>query len=271
MRGTHADRSARQPSPACDSGKGGRKRWGCPRLGARRDHATRPGGDQETGRGRHNLPARPARSRGGQSAPDALNAGAEYNRRTPMRALWCWLAANSSPLTVVLTFLAVVVAAVYAGLTWRLARAARDQAGAARVQAEASRMAANAAADQAHSTRLIFEAAHRPYLQVEMDRRMSFFVRPDFFRLWFTLRNHGPLPAILADRHLTVRVDGRLVVERPPAPTDSDRALFAGDEIPFQFDQIPPGAGALVETLAGVEVDFAVGYRGLNKIPASRG
>lgn len=176
-----------------------------------------------------------------------------------MRALWCWLAANSSPLTVVLTFLAVVVATVYAALTWRLARAATDQAG-------ASRKAADAAADQALSTRLIFEAAHRPYLQVEMDG-VSFFTRPDRFLLWFTAKNHGPLPAILTDYHLTVKVDGRLIVERRREPTESNRALFAGDDFPFRFEEPPSGVSGLIEQSAGVEVDFAVGYRGFNNTP----
>jgi hypothetical protein len=66
---------------------------------------------------------------------------------------WAWIKANHEPLTVVVTFLGVLVAWRYVVLTRRLAEAANVQAGAAREQAEAGRIAANAAAEQARVTR----------------------------------------------------------------------------------------------------------------------
>jgi hypothetical protein len=78
----------------------------------------------------------------------------------------------------------------------------------------------------AESTRLIFEAAHRPYLQVLMYRGGSFFFEADFYRFHYSIKNHGPVPAILTERHLIVRMDGQEVVRRPVPPAIISQANF---------------------------------------------
>lgn len=86
---------------------------------------------------------------------------------------WCWVQRNHDVLQtlgawagVIVASAGVIVAIRYVILTRRLAQAANVQAGAARV-------AADAAAAQAESTRLIFEAAHRPYLESPITGRVS--------------------------------------------------------------------------------------------------
>jgi multidrug efflux pump subunit AcrA (membrane-fusion protein) len=203
--------------------------------------------------------------------------------------LWYWINDNHEVLQTVGSWVAaaialagVIAAFSYVRLTRRLAEQAKAAGESARVQADAalkqaeaslqgaqaSRKGAEAAAEQANITRQIFEAAHRPYLQIEMDRESSFFEDPDFFRLLFTLKNHGPVPAILAERQVTVKEEGQLVAERRPAPTDSNRALFAGEEeIAFRFERMRPGSSTRDRQRPGIEVDCTVGYRAPNNIP----
>ncbi len=165
-----------------------------------------------------------------------------------LHTLWYYLTSYSNALTalagivgVVVAFLGVVVAAVYAGLTWRLAKVARTQAeqgkilaesakrqaDAALEQAAASHRAAQAAAEQAHVTRQMFEASHRPYLEVQIEQR-SFYLRPDFFGLFLSVKNHGPVPAILLGWRAHIQTAERLTVHQQP-PTDEGLCVFPGN------------------------------------------
>lgn len=174
---------------------------------------------------------------------------------------WCWVQRNHDVLQtlgawagVIVASAGVIVAIRYVILTRRLAQAANVQAGAARV-------AADAAAAQAESTRLIFEAAHRPYLQVVMDRTSSFFYEADFYRFHYTVENHGAVPAILTERHLIVRVDGQEVLRLQPAP--ESRAIFPGDEPRLDWDQFQHGRPQQTPQVP-IEVECTVRYRGLS-------
>ncbi len=197
-----------------------------------------------------------------------------------IRTLWYLLTSYSSALTAlaslvgaVLTFLAVVVATVYARLTSRLAQAAKAQAIAAKDQAEASvkqadasRVGAEAAADQARSTRLIFEAAHRPYLEVRLDPS-SFYIGPDLYRLDVTVKNHGPVPAILDRWQAVIRKAREKVAGIGPELLE--RCVFPDVEVPLQMASHPmaftPGLPPGEVTEVGVEID--VTYRGFHAAP----
>lgn len=179
-----------------------------------------------------------------------------------LRTLWYYLTSYSSALTalaslvgVVLTFLAVVVAAVYAFLTWQLAKAAK-------IQADASLKGAEAAGQQAKATQLIFEAAHRPYLDVVI-QPWSFYARPDFFDFAFLLTNKGPVPAILVACHAIVRLEGAVVAERPPDQRDAAVALFPGgepEELVFKR-----GSGQIIPLQGNLELECRVEYRGFHE------
>jgi hypothetical protein len=176
---------------------------------------------------------------------------------------WCWVQRNHDVLQTLGAWAGVIVAAAGVVVAIRYVILTRRLAEAAHVQATASRIAAQAGEAQAQSTRLIFEAAHRPYLQVALHGDSSFFFKPDFYRFFYTVKNHGPIPAILADRHLTVRMSGQEVLQLPPAAAVATRAIFPGGEIRVEwelFQQGKPQEWPLVP----VEVECTVRYRGLS-------
>jgi xanthosine utilization system XapX-like protein len=185
---------------------------------------------------------------------------------------WTWIKANHEPLTVVVTFLGVLVAWRYVVLTRRLAETANVQAGAARDQAQASRLGADAAADQAQASRAgaeaaadqariarqIFEAAHRPYLSVAV--KQLFYGDMSNFRILFAVKNHGPVPATLKEWRAEIRVANVGSVQRGPQAADAGICIFpdATEEMEFQA---PGGWGGVVRPLPeGFEIDFSVEY-----------
>src|SRR5262245_20393625 len=160
-------------------------------------------------------------------------------------SLWYWIQANSGGLTVVVTFLGVLVAGVYAFLTRRLARTA------ARQVEETGR--------QADVTQQMFEASHRPYVEIDIERA-SYVYRDDHFRLRFNLKNHGQVPATLIAWTASITTLGR-------ARILSDRLPDRGDEAICVF----PGRDTLLDHQQGtgpeqagpeVEIHVTVQYSG---------
>jgi hypothetical protein len=200
--------------------------------------------------------------------------------RIPMsiRTLWYYLTSYSNALTalasllgVVTAFLGVLVAAAYAFLTWRLAQAAKvqaeqatvlvesakKQADAALVQAEASRKGAEAAVEQARVTRKIFEAGHRPYVEVWLDSG-SFWTNPEFFRLHVKLKNHGPVPADIIKWQAVFRTGSETVGGF--GPEDELLSVFPDRE---QTLEARVGADAPEGRPPGpMEIELNVRYRG---------
>jgi len=111
---------------------------------------------------------------------------------------WAWIKANHEPLTVVVTFLGVLVAWRYVVLTQRLAEAAKEQA-------EASKLAAQASADQARTTRLLFEA-QQPFVRIEShhDFITGETSKAHDHRFTFSLENNGSVPAVVTGWHLGI-------------------------------------------------------------------
>ncbi len=177
---------------------------------------------------------------------------------------WCWVLDNHDVLQTLAAWLGalvalagVIVAGRYVVLTRRLAQAANTSAEAARTQAEVSRQGAEAAADQARSTRLIFEAAHRPYLEVQLDPN-SFFVTFEFRRLLLTVTNHGPVPALLENWEARFR-QGPNAVGRSRTP-EPGLCVFPGRAAPLRDEagQGPEQPGP------DVDVEIEVTYRGFH-------
>jgi len=174
---------------------------------------------------------------------------------------WAWIKANHDPLTVVVTFVGVLVAWRYVLLTRRLAEAANVQAVAAREQAHAGRIAAQAAAEQASITRQIFEASHRPVVGLQM-HDSNFFEAPEIYRLDFDAENFGQVPAILTESRLIVRRDAEVLVDRKVP--GRGRCIFPGEETDLRFagPQDSRGQG----TRDVVDVEVTVSYTGFDDV-----
>jgi hypothetical protein len=151
----------------------------------------------------------------------------------------------------------VIVAIAYAILTRKLADAANDQASASKAAAEASRRGAEAAAAQARTTQQIFEAAHRPYVEVWLDSG-SFWTSPEFFRLYVKLKNHGPVPADIIRWQAVFRIKDEIVGGFGPADEllsvfpDREQTLEGRVGVDAPEGQ-PPGP---------MEVELNIKYRG---------
>lgn len=170
--------------------------------------------------------------------------------------LWRWLTAGSNATAVsalaavagVLVGIAlVIVAAVYARLTRRLARAARRQADLTNAIAQETQR-------QADVGRQIFEAAHRPYIEVTLED--AFFVRGDLYRARFEMTNHGALPAVGITWTVTISHEGQEIATEG---STAMRVLFPGGARVFVVDtgpeteEIEPPPGL---TTIAVEVQY---------------
>lgn len=138
----------------------------------------------------------------------------------------------------------------------RYVRLTRDLARAANVQAEQARTSASAAADQAHISRQIFEAAHRPSIEVMVDFNAArFFQNADNYTFPFRLHNHGSVPAILVGWRGTVRVTGHTEVLGPQR--DAGYAIFPSRPMDLNFSNVHGPQGP---TNAGADIEIAVQY-----------
>ncbi len=175
-----------------------------------------------------------------------------------MTALWRWLnaggnAAAVSALAAVAGILvgvaAVIVAAVYAALTRRLASAVKRQA-------DLTDNIARETQRQAEVSRQIFEAAHRPYIEVTLED--AFFVRPDLYRARFAMTNRGAVPAVGVAWTVTISHDEREIATRGSSGT---HVLFPGGGRIFS---VGTGSGG-IETPAGLTtIAVEVRYGGVS-------
>lgn len=94
--------------------------------------------------------------------------------------------------------------------------------------AESAKRQAGAAAEQASVTRQMFEASHRPYLAVEVQRR-SFYISPEHFGLFVTVTNYGAVPAILLGWRARLQTPEEFTAHDEP-PTEQGLCVFPGKD-----------------------------------------
>ena len=164
-----------------------------------------------------------------------------------MCGLWTWIGDNSGALSAVaalagvtLALAGVIVATAYAVLTRRLAAAAVRQAEETRRQADLTDQIATETARQAQTSRQIFEAAHRAYLELLFETETAFFVDTDFYRFWFEIKNHGPLPAVGISWLIRISRAGTLAITRE---SEVSRVIFPGEERPIRCEGTRHGGG----------------------------
>ena len=170
-----------------------------------------------------------------------------------MTGLWRWITENKDALTAVgtvagavVTLVVVVVAAIYAVFTRRLVSAARTQA--------------EASLKQAQVTQRMFEASHRPYLNVQPSRML--FLGRENFVFAFSLRNRGSLPAALVGWHATLSRNGETVAERRRDEADAGVTIFPGYSHEIEF-QLGSGSGVVEPPPSSLEIEVVVEYRGV--------
>ena len=96
-----------------------------------------------------------------------------------------------------------------------------------------------AAREQAQVTRQIFEASQRPFLEITWIV-YSFIKDRDRFNLRWSVKNHGPVPAVLKGWAVKATLNGDTVVEHERK--EVTQALFAGDDRDFEWMKAAEGA-----------------------------
>lgn len=177
-----------------------------------------------------------------------------------MNAIWRWLTTGENATAVsalaaiagvLIGIAAVIVAAVYAGLTRRLARASRRQA-------DLTNAIARETQRQADVGRQIFEAAHRPYIEVTLED--AFFVRADHYRAQFEMTNHGMLPAVGITWTVTISHEGQQIATEG---STAMRVLFPGGARVFVVDTGQEN-GAIEPSPGLTTIAVKVQYRGIS-------
>jgi hypothetical protein len=138
-----------------------------------------------------------------------------------MGALGAWLRANQAEITTASAALGVLVAIVgvaaaiyYAILTRRLWQATRAQADLTKGIAEETKR-------QAGISQSVFEASHRPYIELTLPEAV--FVELEWYRFKLHLANRGSTPAVDLTWRVQVTRDGVTVVDQRSA---ADRVVF---------------------------------------------
>src|SRR5262245_2682943 len=103
---------------------------------------------------------------------------------------------------------------------------------------------ASTAVEQVHLNRRMFEAAHRPSIEIIVDLTQAHFYQDgNNYAFPFQLNNHGSVPALLDGWQGRVRRNG--VVETEGLLNDAGLAIFPGRPNPqFQLQQRAWPAGA---------------------------
>jgi hypothetical protein len=143
---------------------------------------------------------------------------------------WHWLSQNKDAIGsltaivgVAVAIAGVIVAAIYARLTRRLAEAARDQSALAKEITTETRR-------QAEVSQRIFEASHRPYLELMLDEAQ--FGDEEQFIFRFSAKNHGSVPAVQLRWSVVLRDnDGRVVADLASGIT---QVVFPGAAVDFE-------------------------------------
>jgi hypothetical protein len=136
---------------------------------------------------------------------------------------WIWefvkenhaaISAASAALGVLVALAGVIVAIGYVVLTGRLWQAAKAQADLTKGIAEETKR-------QAETSQSMFEASHRPYLEVTLPNAV--FVRPDWYSIKLHVANRGSTPAVDLAWAVRVSKKGVSVVDRR---SGADRVVF---------------------------------------------
>ena len=174
-----------------------------------------------------------------------------------MNAVWRWLISGGNATAVsalvaiagvLVGIAAVILAVVYARLTHRLTQAVHRLA-------DLTHAIGRETQREADVGRQIFEAAHRPYIEVTLED--AFFVRADLYRARFEMANHGTLPAVGITWTVTISHEGQQIATEG---STAMRVLFPGGTRVFVLDQgleadtMEPPAG---DTAIAVEVQYA--------------
>lgn len=169
---------------------------------------------------------------------------------------WQWLSQNrdaigslTAIIAVTVAIAGVIVAAIYARLTRRLAEAARDQSVLAKeITAETRR--------QAEVSHRLFEASHRPYLELMLDEAQ--FSDEEQFMFRFSAKNHGSVPAVQLRWSVVLRdADARVVADLASGIT---QVVFPGAAVDFEAKR---AEGAMSSKIPqGLRVEARLDYRG---------
>ena len=178
---------------------------------------------------------------------------------------WQWLSQNKDAIGsltaivgVAVAIAAIIVAAIYARLTRRLAEAARNQSALAKeLTTETQR--------QAEVSQRLFEASHRPYLELMLDEAQ--FGDEEEFIFRFSAKNHGSVPAVQLRWSVVLRdSDGRVVADLTSALT---QVVFPGATVDFEAKR---AEGALSSKIPqGLRVEARLDYRGPSEREYSTG
>jgi hypothetical protein len=115
---------------------------------------------------------------------------------------------------------------------------------------------ARTAVEQVQLNRRIFEAAHRPSIEVIVDPGQGrFYQNQGNYAFPFRLYNHGPVAAVFVGWQGRVRSNDVVEVEHPLS--DAGRALFPTREAQFNFAN---ATGPQFATPPTVEVEITVRY-----------
>ena len=170
-----------------------------------------------------------------------------------------WLALHAQALQTLgvlagtlVTLTGVVVALYYARLTRNLARSARDQA---------------------KTTREMFEAGNRPYLEPRFPFQQEpppatdelRYFSPHDYRLPFSLRNHGSTPGVLIGWRMDLSFNSQVVLSTPM--TDSGLSIFPGRSGPLMNERHSGAAMPQQQPQGLLQVDLFIEYRGLHDQP----
>jgi hypothetical protein len=157
-------------------------------------------------------------------------AGVGTYRASPSASAWAW--------GLYVGFLAATFIAIlwYALLTFGMALTANEQT---------------------RLSRQMFEAGHRPSIEVVLvPGEMRFYENEDNYVFHFDLYNHGSVPAVLAEWQGRVRRNAVVEVEGPLR--DAGRTVFPTRQVHFHFSNAPRGSPG--PAVPNVEIEITVHY-----------
>ena len=169
---------------------------------------------------------------------------------------WHWISLNKDAigsLTAIVgmavVIAGVIVAAIYARLTRRLAEAAREESALTKEIATETRR-------QGEVSQRVFEASHRPYLELMLDEAQ--FGDEEQFIFRFSAKNHGSVPGVQLRWSVVLRDnDGRVVADLASRIT---QVVFPGAAVDFEAKRAEGAFSSKIPQ--GLRVEARLDYRG---------
>jgi len=176
--------------------------------------------------------------------------------RSWLSGAWQWLSQNKDAIVslaaivgVGVAIAGVIAAAIYARLTRRLAESVRDQSALSKELATETRR-------QAEVSQRIFEASHRPYLELMLDEAQ--FGDEEQFIFRFSAKNHGSVPAVQLRWSVVLRDnDGRVVADLASGIT---QVVFPRGGVDFEAKRAEGAFSSKIPQ--GLRVEARLDYRG---------